>query len=84
MALINDNEGTITPGMIVRVEILLLPDGTWQVLSIAPLDDFAEIPGCSTVVATVVTVSGNEVQFLGWPAMTLGEDVTIESEVMEH
>ena len=75
-----DIQGTITPGMIVRVEILLLPDGTWQVLSIAPLGDFAEIPGCSTVVATVVTVSGNEVQFLGWPSITLGEDVTIESE----
>jgi len=75
-----DIQGTITPGMIVRVEILLLPDGTWQVLSIAPLDDFAEIPGCSTVIATVVTVNGNEVQFLGWPSVTLGEDVTIESE----
>ncbi|HEU0294590.1 MAG TPA: DUF5666 domain-containing protein [Anaerolineales bacterium] len=75
-----DIQGTITPGMIVRVEILLLPDGTWQVLSIAPLDDFAEIPGCTTVVATVVTVNGNEVQFLGWPSVTLGEDVTIESE----
>lgn len=75
-----DIQGTITPGMIVRVEILLLPDGTWQVLSIAPLGDFAEIPGCSTVIATVVTVNGSEVQFLGWPAMTLGEDVTIESE----
>jgi hypothetical protein len=75
-----DIQGTITPGMIVRVEILLLPDGTWQVLSIAPLGDFAEIPGCSTVVATVVSVNGNEVQFLGWPTITLGEDVTIESE----
>ena len=75
-----DIQGTITPGMIVRVEILLLPDGTWQVLSIAPLGDFAEIPGCSTVVATVVTVNGSEVQFLGWPAITLGENVTIESE----
>jgi len=75
-----DIQGTITPGMIVRVEILLLPDGTWQVLSIAPLGDFAEIPGCSTVVATVITVNGNEVQFLGWPSITLGEDVTIESD----
>ena len=75
-----DIQGTITPGMIVRVEILLLPDGTWQVLSIAPLDDFAEIPGCTTVVATVITVNGNEVQFLGWPAMRLGENVTIEGE----
>lgn len=75
-----DIQGSITPGMIVRVEILLLPDGTWQVLSIAPLEDFAEIPGCTTVVATVVSVDGNQVQFLGWPSITLGEDVTIDGE----
>ncbi len=35
-----DIQGTITPGMIVRVEILLLPDGTWEVLSISPMGRF--------------------------------------------
>lgn len=71
-------QGDITVGMLVRVEVLLLPDGTWQVLSIAPLGDLTEVPECATVIATVVAVNGNQVQFLGWPSITLGDDVVIE------
>jgi len=67
--------GDITPGMIVRVEILLLPDGTWEVLSISPLGDSIETPGCATVIATVLRVEGNQIQFVGWPTtVTLGDD----------
>jgi hypothetical protein len=73
-------QGTITPGMFVRVEILLSPDGTWEVLSIAPLGEIEENPDCGTVVATVVSVEGNVIQLAGWPAITLGEDVQIEDE----
>jgi uncharacterized protein DUF5666 len=72
--------GEITPGMIVQVEILLLSDGTWEVISIAPLSDFTEIPGCPTVRATVVSANRNEIQFTGWPTITLGEDVVIEND----
>ena len=70
--------GEITPGMLVRVEILLLEDGTWEVLSITPLGDVTETEGCISVVATVVSVTETEIQFLGWPSMPLGADVTIE------
>jgi len=74
-------QGTITPGMIVRVEILLLPDGTWEVLSISPLGDFTEAAGCATIIATVLSVNGNEIQFLGWPTtVTLGEDTQTGNE----
>ena len=72
--------GEINTGMIVRVEILLLDDGTWEVISIAPLGSFTDVPGCATVTATVVSVNGNEIQFAGWPAIELGEDVNIEGE----
>lgn len=72
--------GTITPGMFVRVEILLLQDGTWEVLSIIPLGEVEENPDCGTVVATVVSAEGNTIQFVGWPAITIGEDVQIEDE----
>ena len=75
-----DIQGDITVGMLVRVEILLLPNGTWQVLSIAPLGDLTEVPECATVIATVVAVNGDQVQFLGWPSVTLDEDVVIEGE----
>ena len=70
--------GEITPGMLVRVEILLLEDGTWEVLSITPLGDVTETEGCISVVATVVSVTETEIQFLGWPSMPLGADVKIE------
>jgi hypothetical protein len=73
--------GEIIPGMIVHVEILLLEDGTWEVIGIAPLGDFTETPGCATVVATVVSVNGNEIQFLGWPTtVTLGDASQTEDE----
>src|SRR5215207_5253278 len=72
--------GEIIPDMIVRVEILLLEDGTWEVLSITPLGDFTDVPGCATITAKVVSVNGNEIQFADWPAITLGEDVIIESD----
>jgi len=74
-----DIQGDITVGMIVRVEILLLEDGTWEVISIAPLGESAEISGCVTVVATVVSVSGNEIQFLGWP-ITVTLEVTNQTD----
>jgi hypothetical protein len=71
--------GNMTAGMLVRVEILLSEDGTWEVLSIAPLGDFTEVDGCVTVAATIVSVTADEIQFVGWPAMPLGSNVKIES-----
>jgi hypothetical protein len=73
----------ITPDMIVLVEILLLDDGTWEVLSITPLSHFIEIPDCATVTATVASVDGDAVQFAGWPVVTLSEEVTVENEAGE-
>jgi hypothetical protein len=79
-----DIQGTITPGMVVRVEILLLSDGTWEVLSITPLGDFTEMEGCATVIATIVVVNGNEIQFLGWPSIViLDTDVQPENNSEE-
>lgn len=60
-------EGEIAPGMLVLVEILLLEDGTWEVLRIALLGDLPETSGCATVTATIESVNGNQIQFLGWP-----------------
>lgn len=74
-------QGDITVGMIVRVKLLLLEDGTWEVLSIAPLGDSTETPGCATIIATVVSVEGNEIQLLGWPTtVTLVEDTETEND----
>lgn len=70
--------GNITAGMLVRVEILLLGDGTWEVVSISPLGNFTEVNGCVTVAATIVSFTANQIQFVGWPALPLGSDVKIE------
>ena len=68
--------GDIQPGMLVRVEILLQDDGTWEVISISPLGDVPSTSGCATVVATVVSVNGNQIKFLGWPEPVSVEDNT--------
>jgi uncharacterized protein DUF5666 len=70
----------IEAGMIVRVEILLLEDGTWEVISIVSLGDFTGVPGCATVTATVVSVNGHEIQLVGWPVIRLDDDVKIEDD----
>ena len=72
--------GKILSGRIVRLEILLLKDGVWDVLSITLLSNFTEIPGCATIPATVVSVNGHEVRFAGWHAITLAEEVKVENE----
>jgi len=79
---IDDTEiqGTIEVGTLVRVEILLNPDGTWEVLSIVPLEDFGEEADCETVLAQVVFVGGDDIQFAGWPVITLDDEIQIEDE----
>ena len=65
--------GEITPGTLVQVEVLLEDDGTWEVVNIAPLGNLTPTSGCANVVATVASVNGNQVQFLGWPTpVTVG------------
>ena len=74
--------GEIQVGMLVRVEIQALPDGSWKILEIAPLQGFFWGVGCRQVTAVVIGVSGNQIQLEGWPAMTLGEDVQLPGELM--
>jgi hypothetical protein len=73
-------QGVISPGTFVSVEILLLPDGTWEALSIVPLGNFDGEAECETVVARVTSVDGNVIQLEGWPAITLDEDIEIVNE----
>lgn len=72
-----DFQGDIRRGMLVRVEIL--SDSTWEMLSMAPLHDFKEIEDCVTVLATIMVLNGNQIQFLGWPNLTLAENTQIEN-----
>jgi hypothetical protein len=70
----------IVPGTIVRVKILLLKEGSWDIATVAPLSNFTDIPGCDTVTARVLRAGKDEVQFADWPALPLGKDLKVENE----
>ena len=68
----------ITVGMLVRVELILQSDGTWQVVKIEEISNLVWFPGCMDVIATVVSVNGNQLQLLNWPVVTIEDGVRIE------
>jgi hypothetical protein len=74
-------DSEIRLGMLVRVEIQVLPDGTWKVLRIAPLKGFEWGEGCQELTAVVVSVSGDQLQLQGWPVLTIGENAEIVGEL---
>lgn len=73
--------GTITVGMLVRVELELQEDGTQKVISIQPLEGFTWTLGCQEFIVTVVGVEGGEIEVEGWPALPMAEDVEIKGDV---
>lgn len=74
----------ITIGMLVRVEILPLPDGSWKILSIEPLQGYTWDMGCQFITAIVISIDGSQIQLENWPTLTLDEDVEIEGELTAH
>jgi hypothetical protein len=75
-------EDGIKVGSIVRVEITLLADGTWKVVSISLLSSAVTTSGCVNVIAAIASVNGDEVQFLGWPVtVILDTHIKIENDV---
>lgn len=76
--------GDVQPGTLVRVDVLPLEDGTWEVIGLTPQNNLQATSGCTTVSATVVSVNGNVIQFLGWPAtVTVGADVQPDIATLE-
>lgn len=70
--------GEVSIGMLVRVEIELLPDGAWRAVSIESLEEVVWFPGCMDIIATVISVSGDQLQVDGWPVLLLPEDLEFE------
>jgi hypothetical protein len=71
----------ITIGMLVRVEMVLLPDGTHRVVRIDPVDDYKWQSGCQTLVVKVVGVEGSQIQLEGWPVLQMRQDVQIDGDL---
>lgn len=73
--------GDITVGMLVRVEMLLLPDGSHKVISIEPVEGFEWELGCHTLIVTVVEIEGDHIKLEGWPDLPLDENVEIVGDL---
>ena len=74
-------EGEIVLGMLVRVELQLMLDGTHKVVRIAPFDGFDWEMSCQSVVVTVTRIDGDQIILDGWPAMSLSEETEIVGEL---
>ena len=73
--------GDITVGMLVRVEMHLLPDGTHKVIRIEPVEGFEWELGCHYLIVTVVSVDGDHIRLEGWPDLPLDENVEIVGDL---
>ena len=65
--------------MLVRVEIVILPDGTWRVVEIRPLQGWGL--GCLVFSGVVVSVDGDAIQLANWPLLMLDGEVEISGEI---
>jgi hypothetical protein len=74
----------ILVGVLVRVEIALLPDGTWKVLSIHPLQTFQWGAGCLTFTGVVVSFGEGQLQLVGWPVLILDDDLEIDEDIVPN
>ncbi len=75
--------GNITIGMLVRVEIQWLPDGSHKVLRIEPVSEFWwwwDL-GCHELVVIVDGVDGHDLRLKGWPNLPLGEGFKIPKDL---
>jgi hypothetical protein len=62
-----------------------LEDGTWEVISITPLGDIPSTSGCAAITATVASVNGNQIQFVGWPTpVTVRPDIQTDNATNDN
>ena len=74
--------GEVAVGSLVRVELVLGEDGQWYALRIELLPGEVVFPSCVDLVATVVSIDGDQIQLENWPLMPLGEDAQIEGVIV--
>ncbi|MFO7537935.1 MAG: DUF5666 domain-containing protein [Chloroflexota bacterium] len=75
-------EGIIA-GSLVRVEIRLLPDGSWHTVSILPLDSSFGL-GCFLINSSVVSYSGGQLVLSNWPTVTVGDGVQVVGNLVPN
>ena len=78
---LNIDDETLIPdeislGMLVRVEIQVLANGTWKILSILPVEGFTWKIGCQDIVAQLVHITNGQIQLQGWPEIPLDDAIS--------
>lgn len=74
-------EGDVGVGDLVRVEVRILLDGTWQVAKITLISDGEVGLGCLYISAVVVGVNGRQIELSNWPTIFLDDDIPVEGEI---
>lgn len=73
-------EAGIEVGDLVRVKVLLLPDGSWRATRIQSLEG-SLTGGCLIISDVVLSVEDGEIVLLNWPALLIDDDVEIKGEI---
>ncbi|MEJ2746615.1 MAG: DUF5666 domain-containing protein [Anaerolineae bacterium] len=71
----------IMVGDLVKVTVTILPDGSWQVVSIVLVNSAGEDAGCFSVTAVVRSFSDGQITVDGWPVFQLGDGVELDGQI---
>lgn len=72
--------GNIVVGMLVRVQAMILPDGTWLIVSLRPIAaDFGL--GCWNAVSVVVSIDANQILLVNGAVVDLTDDMEVIGEI---
>ncbi|MCB9422127.1 MAG: FecR domain-containing protein [Ardenticatenaceae bacterium] len=78
-------ETAVTPnimvGDLVKGTITILPDGSWQVVSIVLVNSAGDDMGCFSVTAVVRSFSDDQLTIDNWPVFQLGGDVELDGPI---
>lgn len=71
----------IMVGDLVKVTVTILPDGSWQVVSIALVNSAGDDAGCFSVTAVVISFNDGQLTVDDWPVFQLGDDVNLDGQI---
>ncbi len=78
-------ETAVDPGImvgdLVKVTVTILPDGSWQVVSIVLVNSAGDDAGCFSVTAVVRSFSDGQLTVDDWPVFQLGDDVELDGQI---
>ncbi len=74
--------GDVQVGSLVKVEIEILPDGSWLAKTITLIEPGWGL-GCWTIAVYVLGIEGNQLQVIGWSPIDLG-GVPVEGELQPN